>query len=581
MPPLPPFTALLPLVLPGLWLAFRARRASRRGAVAVAGLAGAGFAKLLLLVLPLESLVVDALTAAPLARSSWSVWGSTLAYSAQLFLLLAGGADLLKAFALLLLKKRLPDLLRAPFRAGSFTGLWRRFWLPGRRLGSARRQAAAGLLLVTATALLWRGWAPPVLAWLALHALLMAAEAARGGRSFFAGPVPPPLRVLLVAAVWALSGVLLLSADFAEAAAKLRLLAGAGERTAYTLVLDARIGGTWEILLLWVAWLSALLLASLRRPLHRRPWLLLGAGPVLGLLALVFGPTLAGQPAQTPWAVWAADWKRTAFGEGDRQVIVGSEGWLFGADELQRLTRASWPGRGEDLLARLETWRGQGTEVMVVPVPAKLALQPEALLPAKFAGPLRPADLPAKLAALETAGVKILDPAGAMWEARRRQPAYFRQDRHWTPEAMKQTALAVAARVRREWPRLAADITPLVDARVLERESVGDLALDLLGDLAETRLGAEAATLVALRGLPADRSSPVLVVGDGLRRVFDDPELSFGDPGGEAQSAGFTAQLAALLARSLDESNESEVLTDPTRAVDKRLIVWLLPADAL
>lgn len=581
MPPIPPFIVLLPLALIGLGLARCARRARGRRPLAAAGLAGAGLAKLLLLVLPLEGLVADALAAAPLARSGWSVWGSTLAYSAQLFLLLSGVADLLTAFGLLLLKKRLPDLLRAPFRAESFTGLWRRFCLPGRRLGSPRRQAAAGLLLVTVTALLWRGWASPVLAWLALHALLIAAEAARGGRSLFAGPVPPPLRAVLVTAVWALSAVLLLSADFAEALAKLRLLAGAGERTAYTLVLDARMGGRWEILLLWIAWLSALLLASLRRPLHRRPWLLLGCSPLLGLLALVFGPTLAGQPAPTPWAAWAADWKRTWWGEGDRQVLVGREGWLFAAEEAERLTRAPRPGRSEDLLARLDAWRGQGTDVLVVPVPVKLALQPEALLPAKFAGPLRPADLPAKLAALESAGAKVLDLAAVLWEARRRQPPYFLQDRHWTPEAMKQTALAVAARVRRDWPRLAADTTPLVDARVLERASVGDLALDLLGDLAEARLGVESATLVALRGLPADHASPVLVVGDGLRRVFDDPALSFGDPEGQAQSAGFTAQLAALLARPLDEANEAEVLADPGRVEGKRLVVWLLPADAL
>ncbi len=580
MLPTPPLTVLLPIALLGVGLKLRPRRSRVRGPLAMAGLAGAGLAKLLLLVLPLEGLVTDALAAAPLARSGWSVWSSTLAYSAQLFLLLSGAADLLTAIALLG-QKRLPDLLRAPFRAGSFTGLWRRFCLPGRRLGSARRQAFAGLLLVAATALLWRGWAAPVLAWLGLHALLIAAETARGGRSLFAGPVPPPLRAVGVAAGWALSAVLLLSADFAEAAAKLRLLAGQGERTAYTLALDARIGGAWEITLLWAAWLSALLLASVRRPLHRRPWLLLGCGPLLGLVALVLGPTLAGQPARTATASLAADWKRAWWGEGDRAVLVGGDGWWFAAGELERLTRAPRAGRSEQLGALLEMWRGQGTELLVVPVPSKLALQPEALLPAKFAGPLRPADLPAKLAALEAAGARVLDPAPALWEARRRQPPYFLQDRHWTPEAMKQTALAVAARVRREWPRVAADATPLVDARVLEREAVGDLATALLGDLAEARLGGETASLVALSGLPADRASPVLVVGDGLRRVFDDPALSFGDPEGQPQSAGFSAQLAALLARSLDEADESEVLADPQRAAGKRLIVWLLPADAL
>jgi hypothetical protein len=578
--PVPPYTVLLPLTLIAVWLLSRSRRASRRSLPAVLGLAGAGLAKLLLLVLPLEQGVTDALAAAPLARSGWSVWCSALAYSAQLFLLLSGAADLLTAIALLG-QKRLTCLLRAPFRADSFTGLWRRFCLPGRRLGSARRQAFAGLLLVAATALLWRGWAAPVLAWLALHALLIAAETARGGRSLFAGPVPPPLRAVGVAAVWALSAVLLLSADFAEAVAKLRLLAGQGQRTAYTLALDARIGGAWEITLLWAAWLSALLLASVRRPLHRRPGLLLGCGPLLGLVALVFGPTLAGQPARTAMASHAAEWKRTWWGEGDRDVLVGGDGWWFAAAELERLTRVPRAGRSEQLCAFLEMWHGQGTELLVVPVPSKLALQPEALLPAKFAGPLRAADLPSKLAALEAAGARVLDPAALLWEARRRQLPYFRQDRHWTPEAMKQTALAVASRVRREWPRVAADATPLVDARVLEREQVGDLAMALLGDLAEARLGVETASLVALSGLPADRESPVLVVGDGLRRVFDDPALGFGDPEGEPQGAGFTAQLAALLARSLDEADEREVLTDPTRAADKRLIVWLLPADAL
>jgi hypothetical protein len=572
---MPPLIVLLPILLIAGLLLPRARRVRGRRLPTLLGLAGAGFAKLLLLVGPLEGLVSEALAAAPLARSSWSVWASTLAYSAQLFLLLSAAADLLTALALLL-GRRLPDLLRAPFRAVSFTELWRRFCLPGRRLGGVHRQAVIGLLLVAFTSVLWRGASLPLLAWLALHVLLMVVEAACRGRCLRF--VPPPLRALLVTTIWALSVVLLLAADFAEAWDKLRLLAGGGERTAYTLVLDAHLGGAWEIVLLWVAWLSALLLASVRRPLHRRPWLLWLGGPLLGVVALLLGSTFVGLPAQTALAQSVADWKRTWFGEGDRAVVVGDDGWLFGVGELERLTRASRSGRAEELSALLEVWRGQGTELLVVPVPSKLALQPEVLLPAKFAGPLRPADLPVKQAVLEAAGARVLDPAVALWEARRRKPPYFRQDRHWTPEAMKLTALAVAAKVKRDWPQLVVERTPLVDARVLERRAVGDLAIELLGG---ERWQEEVATLVALRGLPVDRESPVLVVGDGLRRVYDDPGLSFGDPEGQAQSAGFVAQLSALLARRLDEADEAGVLADPGRAEGKRLVIWLLPADAL
>ncbi len=543
--------------------------------LAAGGLAGAGVAKLFLLVLPLEGLVSDALDAASFARSGWSVWGSTLAFSAQLVLALSGGTDLLRALALLL-RRRLPVLLRAPFRAGSFTGVWRRFCLPGRRLGSPRRQAVAGLLLVAATAVAWRGWSTPVLAWMILHALLMAAEAARGGRSLFAGPVPPPLRAVLVAAVWALSTVLLLSADLADLQARWGLLLGHGAPSAYTLLLDARLGGAWEVTLLWIAWLTVALPA-----LPRRPWLQPGFGLLLLPVALFLAPTLAGLPAATATARWLAEWKLDTFDEGDRVVVSGREGWLLDVADLERLTCPPDRGRSADLLARLEAWRGQGTALMVVPVPSKLGLQPEALVPAKFSATLRAVDLPARLAALEQAGAQVLDPASGLWEERRRQSAYFRQGRHWTPEAMKQTALAVAARVRRDLPSLAVSATPLVDASVLEREAVGDLARDLLGGRAEKRYAAEATTLVALSGLPVDRDSPVLVVGDDLRRVFDDPGLSFGDPEGRRQEAGFTAQLSALLARSLDEASEAEVLAEPGRVANKRLIVWLLPADRL
>lgn len=573
VPDLPFFTALIPAAAAALGAGWRARLRRKSRAAPAAGLLGFGLAKLLLLALPVAPLLEACLAAHPLARSGWAAWAATFFFSCRIFLLISGVQDVLRALGLWL-GFMPPEILRAPFAADTFTGMWRRFCHPARK----RTGPFGGMVLFLATAMLAQGISLATGLWLALHLLLLGIEKLRGGRGLLPGFIPQPLRAVFVIVVFFIGNGLLFSAGPADAWQGWRLMLGQGKAGAFTYLLDARLGGAWPLFLLWSSMLTALLLSGLRRFWARHRLASTGGGVLLGVLALTAGPPLNDMPSPEFQRSWIAQWKHQLFQEGSRHVFAGREGWLYDAAELDRITRADVSGGLEQHLLSLQARLSENDAyLLVVPVPGKLALHPEPVLPAKYAAPFQPHGLRAALERLSAAGIQILDPAAVLWEMRRRQPLYFQQDSHWTPEAMKETALRVARQVRQQWPRLAGDETPLVNVTILERADIGDLvrglAVEGTGLFAE-----ESATLVSFTGLDARPDSPILVVGGSLCRVFDDPALSFGHAGARPQRAGFIQQLSALLARPLFHLDEQAFLQDPAQADGRRLVIWLLPA---
>ena len=270
-------------------------------------------------------------------------------------------------------------------------------------------------------------------------------------------------------------------------------------------------------------------------------------------------------------------------GEGSEGVLAGRDGWLYPVAELDRLTRRrSQPGLQPRILDLHRHVQDRGAASLVVIVPDKLGLYPAPVLPAKYEAPVRPPGQAPALAELRAAGVALLDLTEPFWLQLNRRPAYFRQDRHWTPEAMKEAAWLTSRQVRTTWPQVVRDETPLIDATVIERQDVGDLARALLPQTAAAHWPPETAQLVGLRGLGDGREAPVLLIGDGLLRVFDAPELSFGPAPGEAVETGWPVQLGALLGRPLDTAGSSaEPAELAARAAGKKLVIWLVPAGEL
>ncbi|MBL9177557.1 MAG: hypothetical protein JNM65_05800, partial [Verrucomicrobiaceae bacterium] len=138
-----------------------------------------------------------------------------------------------------------------------------------------------------------------------------------------------------------------------------------------------------------------------------------------------------------------------ALAEGNRAVHVGRDGWLCDQRDIERLVHAKRDTN--DLHARLiklaAGLKQRDAQLMVIMIPSRATVYPEQIRRGNYLGPVRLPDETAKLEELKAAGVDVMDMTDALWDFRERQPVFFGQDSHWTPEAMKAVALAVNKRV--------------------------------------------------------------------------------------------------------------------------------------
>ena len=264
-----------------------------------------------------------------------------------------------------------------------------------------------------------------------------------------------------------------------------------------------------------------------------------------------------------------------ALAEGNSAVFIGRDGWLFDQRALDRLVHARRDTNDvqSGILKLMATLKAQEIPLLVVTIPDRVALYPQQMRNARYESPLRLKDEAGKLAELRAAGADVLDMTDALWELREKQPAFFAQDSHWTPEAMKAVALLVNKHIRSKFPRLGSTETPIINATILERTDAGDLAHRLDPMFASNLLGEEGADLISIQGIEPSGKSPIVLHGGELMRVYDDAYLSFGG-GRPSPRAGFATQLATLLARPLDVRGMPQA---GEGYEDKKLVIILLP----
>jgi alginate O-acetyltransferase complex protein AlgJ len=216
----------------------------------------------------------------------------------------------------------------------------------------------------------------------------------------------------------------------------------------------------------------------------------------------------------------------------DCQVFQGDNGYLYAKNELQHIAFGKIPAEaqagGNPLHAILEYHRGlkkHGIELILLPVPPKLALQP--------CGGMMPGQagiyLQSFYAELRKAGVQVLDLI-ALWQSNKNLQPFCRGDSHWSPEGMdiaaKQLAELINQRGQSGFTRESRSI--LVN---------GDLQALLKADA----VAPESLTVQRVSPSVWSESSPVLLLGDS--------HLLFLSSGADmlAEDSGFGEQLAYWL----------------------------------
>jgi hypothetical protein len=219
----------------------------------------------------------------------------------------------------------------------------------------------------------------------------------------------------------------------------------------------------------------------------------------------------------------------------------------------------------------------------------KVSLYPEALTrsdPDDSEAPLYHASQPAFYEQLAKEGIDVQDITAALMQLKKRhEDVFFKQDSHWTPEAMQEIARAVAVHVRKKYPGIIPNDPLVVDVRAPEVASYGDLA-ERLYPLPGLLLEEESKILVSFPTLENDPQSPICLLGGDDVRIFDDPGLGYVSTTGI--HASFAQHLALYCGEGIDTYSSNGGATSAVRKAfasrfddvvkAKKLVIWLVPA---
>ena len=232
-----------------------------------------------------------------------------------------------------------------------------------------------------------------------------------------------------------------------------------------------------------------------------------------------------------------------------------------------------------------------GVDFLLVPIPTKVEVFPDKILPGRF----DPASLPVLnpygrklLLELTGAGVEVVDllPAFLAARASRRpeqQLLYQPQDTHWTDRGLRLAARLLAARIKKyPWHAALAKKTIAYRQEEVRFRHQGDL----VSRLAEEEKGRyRPAELIAHRVLDPDGQpydddphSPIVILGDSFTGVYQRTYC---------RNAGVSAHLARLLGHPVDlvmsygggPNVRRKLLRRGEQALaGKRLVIWMFAA---
>jgi alginate O-acetyltransferase complex protein AlgJ len=267
--------------------------------------------------------------------------------------------------------------------------------------------------------------------------------------------------------------------------------------------------------------------------------------------------------------------------------LVGRHGWLFLTSEARYLATDRFWGAdvdsgGEDPLEVVVDFarqlRERGADLLFVPVPPKLALEPGELLDGLPATPvLIDAATPAFLAELAAHGVAGVDLYPAFFAARRAggEPLATASDSHWSPRGCQVAAAEVARVVRERWPGLAGPRDTATAPPPVRHAIPGDLRRLL----PEPRPPRETLTFFpAVAGEPEPEGpsgGPILVLGDSHVLVY------------RTRRSGFTDHLERDLGLRLDQLGveaggptgaRQALARRPELLAARKLVVWVSAA---
>ncbi len=148
-------------------------------------------------------------------------------------------------------------------------------------------------------------------------------------------------------------------------------------------------------------------------------------------------------PHREPSVAWLGAARYLLAGEGRDGVTVGEDGWLFTDEELVAAAEADIDRAVAEILATRERLAAMGSQLVLVPVPAKIDIY-RGHAPDDDLARVMEDQYALFLKRLQAAGIDAVDTRPALVEAAQRAPVFLARDTHWSPEGAMAVAAAVA-----------------------------------------------------------------------------------------------------------------------------------------
>ncbi len=234
------------------------------------------------------------------------------------------------------------------------------------------------------------------------------------------------------------------------------------------------------------------------------------------------------------------------FRTGNEKVIVGRDGWLFFAGDMEyllnpgflrpeKLHKRRLSGVQPDPVAAVLDFNRQlqarGIRLVLLPVPVKPMIYADRL-DGKQA-PLQNPSFDEFVRRMTADGVTVIDLAPRFFAMRRSgTEPYLKTDTHWTPAGMRVAAAQIAAALG------VAAVPPDPDERPADSVThLGDIAAMLKLPDCEKYFAPETVGLAG-GGVHPDRNSDVLLLGDSFANIYSLGAMNWGEDRGLAETLG-------------------------------------------
>ncbi len=273
---------------------------------------------------------------------------------------------------------------------------------------------------------------------------------------------------------------------------------------------------------------------------------------------------------------------------GNEKVIIGRDGWLFFAGDMEylinpgflkpeilhkRIKKGVQPDPQKAILDFNEQLKSRGIRLILLPVPVKPMIYADKLSGKIF--PLHNNSFAKFKAAVEAAGITVINLADEFAEMRKNGiDTYLKTDTHWNPTGMKLAAARLASAIGGK------SVTPVKSCGRNRVINAGDtVAMLKLPD--PEKFFPEECVYLSEHKSAFSKDSDILLLGDSFANIYSLHSMNWGS------NSGLAENLSALIGKPVDailrNDNGSfatrtllanELKRGRDRLAGKKVVIW-------